>query len=132
MYVEFSECNMQVSIRLQFPFKHLLQNGLAQAGNTLEVGGHTRGQLLHHAQQPLHFQHSGQVIRLPQDGIFLRGSFSIGVSVVHHEIEASCRPSGASCLIRQPTGRLAIRRQFHISALQTDGRVIGRLQVGKE
>ena len=34
-----------------------LKDGLAEAGGALEVGGHHRLQLLHHAQPPLHFRH---------------------------------------------------------------------------
>ena len=43
--------------RLEFSRKSFLEDGLAEAGGALEVGGHHRLQLLHHAQPPLHFRH---------------------------------------------------------------------------
>lgn len=41
----------------KFPSEGLLKDTLAKAAGALEVGGHHRLQLLHHAQSPLHFRH---------------------------------------------------------------------------
>ena len=46
----------------EFPRERLLQNALAEAGGALEVGGHHRLQLLHHAQPPLHFRHDPRLL----------------------------------------------------------------------
>src|ERR1043166_5973059 len=39
----------------------LLEDGLAEAGGALEVGGYHRLQLLHHAQPPLHLRHDARL-----------------------------------------------------------------------
>src|SRR5436189_3933545 len=49
-------------LRCQFPSEYFLQNGLAEAGGALEVGGHHRFQLLHHAHPPLHFRHNPSLL----------------------------------------------------------------------
>ena len=42
--------------------KAFLEDGLAEAGGALEVRGHHRLQLLHHAQSPLHFRHEPRLL----------------------------------------------------------------------
>lgn len=48
---------MNLCSELDSPTKNLLQNGLAEADGTLEVGKHHRFQFLHHAQPALQFRH---------------------------------------------------------------------------
>jgi hypothetical protein len=46
----------------EFSGEGFLEDGLAEAGGALEVGGHHRLQLLDHAQPPLHFRNDPRLL----------------------------------------------------------------------
>ncbi|MGP8198138.1 MAG: hypothetical protein ACLQU4_01385 [Limisphaerales bacterium] len=68
----FGQCRTIVGFLRILDFTHarrnqpagerLLQNGMAEAGGTLEVGGHHGFQLLHYAPTPLHFRHNPRLL----------------------------------------------------------------------
>src|SRR5882724_9937368 len=80
----------------QFSRKCFLENGLPQTYRPLQVGGHHRFQLLHHAQPPLHFYTAGKAA-IPQDVAVVPELWDESERCTHATVEAVCHFAHRKC-----------------------------------